>query len=368
MSKSGKETSRKHAIISSDLRTRILSGDLPGGAKIDTERELANRYGVSRPTVTRALKDLADEGLIERRVGAGSFVSIPSSEPVHRTFGLMVPGLGRGEIFEPVCARIAERAATEQFTLSWGGSTGGGTTQEGLLGAVQRYIAQGVDGIFFQPTELNPSRERINNDIIDILKESRIPVVLLDADYLPFPERSKFDIVGIDNIRAAWVATDHFIGQGAKRVDFVTRPYTATTAERRIDGYRLSLLSAGIPPNPAWEHSLDPEDNGAVQRLVDSGARDIICVNDETAALIIPGFERLGFRVPEDIRVIGFDDVKYARLVRVPLTTLRQPCEAIGDAAVDAMLSRIARPTQAPREFLLEAEFMIRRSSIRPAE
>lgn len=366
MSRSKEDAAKKHTVISSDIREQIRSGLLAPGSRIATERELAERYHVSRPTVTRALKDLATEGLIQRRVGAGSFVSVPTSGPTQRTFGLLVPGLGRGEIFEPVCARIAERSASEHFTLSWGGSSSSGSSREDLLRTVETYIGQNVDGVFFQPAELDPSRRRINHEIIERLKEHGIPVVLLDADYLPFPERSEFDIVGIDNIRAAWVATDHFITQGARRVDFVTRPYTATTVERRIDGYRLALLAAGIHPDPSWEHSLDPEDSDAVQRLVASGATDVICVNDETAALIIPGFERLGVHVPDDIRVIGFDDVKYARLVRVPLTTLRQPCEAIGDAAVDAMLSRIARPGQAAREFLLEAEFMVRKSSIRP--
>ncbi len=364
----GDDSKKKYEQISRDIRERIRSGALAPGARLATERELALKHGVSRPTVTRALNDLAAEGLIHRRVGSGSFVSPPHGEARQLTFGLLVPGLGRGEIFEPICARIAERAATGRYTLSWGGSTATGNSQNDLLKTIDGYAAQRVDGIFFQPAELDPARGETNRLVVERLLETQIPVVLLDADYLPFPERSNFDIVGIDNIRAALVATAHFTSQGASRVDFVTRPFTATTVERRIDGYRLGLLEAGITPSADWVHSIDPEDLDEVKETVAGGAEDIVCVNDETAALLMLSLERLGLAVPQDVRVIGFDDVKYARLVRVPLTTLRQPCPAIGDAAVDAMFSRITRPDQAPKEILLEAEFMVRESSHRPAD
>lgn len=365
MAEATDDSKKKYEIISNTIRDRIRSGVLLPGSRIATERELALEHGVSRPTVSRALNELVAEGLIQRRVGSGSFVAVSTHVERQLTFGLLVPGLGRGEIFEPVCARIAERAATDDFSLSWGGSNATGNPKENLLKTIEGYIARGVDGVFFQPVELDPTRGEINGEVVHRLTESGIPVVLLDADYLPFPERSEFDIVGIDNIRAAWVATDHLVSQGARRVDFVTRPFTATTAERRIDGYRLSLLSAGISPNESWIHSIDPEDLEQVKAMLDSGARDLVCINDETAALLMPSLEKSGYSIPGDVRITGFDDVKYARLVRVPLTTLRQPCAAIGDAAVEAMLSRIDRPDQAPREILIEAEFMVRDSSRR---
>jgi len=359
------ETKNKYSTISSELRTKIAGGNFSPGSKIPTERDLAAQYGVSRPTVTRALKDLANEGLIERRVGAGSFVAEKNKVAKSLNLGLLIPGLGRGEIFEPICARIAERSLIDMFTLSWGGFAWGNFGGGEIIKVVEGYIKQRVDGIFLQPVELVPEPEKINHDVINLLKAGKIPVVILDADYRTFPERGEFDIVGIDNVRAAWVATEHLINQGAPRVDFVATPHIATTAVRRLGGYRLALVSNGISLDRLWEHSIDPEDDSQVRQMIELGARDILCANDELAALLIPSLERLGYQVPDDVRVVGFDDVKYARLVRVPLTTMKQPCTAIGDAAVDAMLNRIAKPEQASREYLLEAELMIRQSSIR---
>jgi len=101
------------------------------------------------------------------------------------------------------------------FTLSWGSSARGNSGSGEIMKVVEGYVKQRVDGIFLQPVELAPEFEKINHDVIDLLKASKIPVVLLDADYKTLPERGDFDIVGIDNVSAAWVATEHLIDHGA---------------------------------------------------------------------------------------------------------------------------------------------------------
>ncbi len=70
----------------------------------------------------------------------------------------------------------------------------------------------------------------------------------------------------------------------------------------------------------------------------------------------------LGQRIPEDIRIVGIDDVKYARLLPVPLTTLHQPCRDIGRIALTVMLDRIANPDLPPRDVLLRCELIVRKS------
>ncbi|MCF7944915.1 MAG: GntR family transcriptional regulator [Spirochaetia bacterium] len=368
MSTNNKQTDKKYQTISNEIRNDIRSGKLHPGEKLGTERELSESYNVSRPTVTRALNDLAHEGLIERRAGSGSFVSPPQNDGKKLTFCLFVPGYGHGTIFDSVCSCIADQTDKSGFALIWGGMNVRGKTKENLVRAVRRCVSYGVDGVFLQPAELLHEKDKINRETILMLEENGIPVILLDADYVPFPERSGLDIVGIDNTRAAWIAARHLIRQGSERIDFVGKPYTASTLERRMYGCRLALLEASICPKREWEHFLFPDSKEDVQKLYDSGARDIICVNDETAAELIITLEELGISVPEDVRIIGFDDVKFARLARVPLTTISQPCEEIGVAAVNAMMNRLNEPGQAPCEYLLEAKLMIRKSSIRPTE
>ena len=116
----------KHARIYNDLKRSLREGSLLGGDRIPTEHALANKYGVSRPTVTKALNNLKKEGLIIRKIGSGSYVS-PKNVPVgqHKLVGLIIPSLGKGEIFEPICAQIAALSEENDFSLFWGGSHSG---------------------------------------------------------------------------------------------------------------------------------------------------------------------------------------------------------------------------------------------------
>ncbi len=107
----------------------------------------------------------------------------------------------------------------------------------------------------------------------------------------------------------------------------------------------------------------DPEDLKFSRRLAAGRHWDaLVCANDHTAALVIRGLERAGTQVPRDVRVVGFDDAKFATLISVPLTTIRQPCREIALTAFRAMLERIADPTLPARNILLRPRLVVRES------
>jgi LacI family transcriptional regulator len=130
----------------------------------------------------------------------------------------------------------------------------------------------------------------------------------------------------------------------------------------RIAGYREALLSAGIAPEPQWIHSGEPADKQFVQRIVAGGARAIICANDLTAANLMRTLDLLGYPVPKKIRVVGFDDVRYAELLHPSLTTIHQPCMDIGAIAMQVMLERIENPTFPSRDILAQPTLIVRQS------
>jgi DNA-binding FadR family transcriptional regulator len=105
-----------------ELLQQMSTGAWKPGDKLPTDRELAERYGVSRPTIGRALKRLRVSGKVQRRVGSGTYMPNAgvARTAERRTFGLFVPGLGLREIFEPICARIAELSHEFDFNLIWG--------------------------------------------------------------------------------------------------------------------------------------------------------------------------------------------------------------------------------------------------------
>ncbi len=354
----------KHREVFNYVLSDIESGKYMEGDRLPSEAELVIQFGASRPTVARALHDLQNMGLVERKVGSGTYVHKAQKQVESWRFGLLIPGLGSTEIFEPICGQIARLAQKNNHTLLWGDfGEKHGDPDPGLIEQVcESYIRQRVAGVFFAPLELTEDKDRINRSVIASMKSAGIPIVLLDRDIIPFPQRSGLDLVGIDNRLAGFLITDHLINLGCKRVDFLSRPGSAPTVSLRISGYREALLNNGISPDPGWVHSGDPADKDFIRGVIDHGATAIICANDLTAANLMRTLSAIGYPVPQKIRVAGFDDVRYAELLSPSLTTLHQPCTDIGTIAMQVMLERIENPLLPPRDILVKPALVVRKS------
>jgi GntR family transcriptional regulator, arabinose operon transcriptional repressor len=354
----------KHRQIFEHVLADMESGRLKAGDRLPSEIEFVKEFATSRPTVARALHDLQNLGLVERKIGSGTYVRRTQKSLDSWRFGLLIPGLGSTEIFEPICGQLARLAQKQHHTILWGdfGDKHGGTDPELIEQVCNSYIRQTVAGVFFAPLELTEDKDRINQSVIAVLESAGIPIVLLDRDIVAFPQRSRFDLVGIDNRRAGFLLADHLIRLGCRRIDFLARPDSAPTVMLRIAGYREALLSAGIAPDPQWVHSAEPTDDKLVRQIVDDGATAVICANDLTAANFMRTLDTLGCPVPKKIRVVGFDDVRYAELLRPSLTTIHQPCLEIGTIAMQVMLERIENPAFPPRDILAQPILIVRQS------
>ena len=357
----------KYGHVHRTLLREIQSGRWRTGERLPSEAELVERFGVSRITVSRAVRELQLAGVVERRPGAGTFVRAARTAG-GLSFGLLIPDLGETEIFEPICQGMMASPLAREHALIWGSLNGGGGSKEDRAWQLCRqYIDRRVSGVFFAPLELTGGRDDVNRRIADALEAARIPVVLLDRTVLPYPQRGTHDLVGIDNRRAGYVVTAHLIGLGARRVAFVALPHTAATVGAREAGYREALYASGAvaagTPSHDLAHRLDPSDTAAVRALMESRRPDaIVCANDRTAGRLMHTLLRLDYAIPADVRLVGIDDVEYASLLPVPLTTLRQPTRDIGDAALSTMLERVARPGLSGRDVLLHCELVVRDS------
>lgn len=358
----------KYLKIYREIKEKLLSGGFQEGDKLPTETEYSEQYAVSRPTVTKALNALADEGFITRKTGSGSYVRNQTGETKSRLLGLLIPGLGRGEIFEPISAQIAWEAEKNNYSLLWSGFDKTDKMHPLSSTAIaRRYIDNRAAGIFFQPLELWYEAEEVNRQVVRVFQSSSVPVVLIDSDYTPYPQRSAYDLVGLDNFQAGYTAALHFLKKGLQRLDFLFRPYSAESVGLRIRGYVSALFDGGVHPDPRWIHGGYPEDPRFVKKMIqEEGARDIICANDETASVLLQTLEREGISVPEDVRIMGFDDVKYAQHLKVPLSTIRQPCDVLGHLAMELMLWRIDHPTAPPRTVTVPGTLVVRASSEAP--
>ena len=353
----------KYRRVYEDLFSAIKTGVLKPGDRIPSEAELGKHYHSSRITISKAVNELTLHGMVSRRAGSGTHVLAPAVSSGH-VFGLLIPDLGRTEIFEPICHGMMQSPLSKPHSLLWGHSMGEAAQQEKEAEHLcHQYVAQKVSGVFFAPLEFTPAKDAVNKRIVAALDHAGIQIVLLDRCYAPYAMRSKYDLVGIDNRRAGFLITQHLLRHGVKRIVFVARPLSASTVTSRIAGYREALLAHGIRPHPDLVRRGDPDDISFLQKtLKESKPEAIVCANDFTAARVMAGLASCGIRVPDQIRIVGIDDVKYASLLPVPLTTQHQSCADIGTMAMATMLQRLEKPDLPTRDVLLQTHTVVRKS------
>ena len=363
----------KHRTISRTLATEILAGKYSRTSRLPSEAQLVARFKVSRPTVGRALQSLQEEGLIERRAGSGTYVchggsaaSARRNQNSARQLGMLVPHLRHTEIFETICGELANLARVHDFGFWWSGG-GPPSASEGKMSVqeaedlCERFIESDIAGVFFVPFEHQKNREETNLRILSRLRQAGIPLVLIDRDAIAFPRRSEYDLVGVDNFGGGYWLTQHLLKLGARRLIYVRRPFTASTVDARIAGAQAAMLANGIDVPRDFVREGDPADLKFVRSMVQARRVDaLLCTSDHIAAQLLQSLNRLKIRVPEDIRVVGFDDVRFANLLTIPLTTMQQPCHDIALTAFNCLRERIGNPSLPPRMVMLPPRMVVR--------
>ncbi len=184
-------------------------------------------------------------------------------------------------------------------------------------------------------------------------------MVLIDRDVLPFPQRSDFDFVGIDNVQAGYRQATHLISRGCRRLVYVSHAQQVWTVDARFAGFRNALEEAGLPADAGLLFRGTPTDEAFVRSVMRARPDGIVFVHDDLAIEFMPAWERL-FR--RRVRYIGIDDISYCRSLGI--SSMRQPSRFIGEEAVRLMALRLRHDAIPARQILFSAELVARRSSL----
>ncbi|MGL4944464.1 MAG: GntR family transcriptional regulator [Thermoguttaceae bacterium] len=360
----------KHRLIRKHLQDLIESGSVGVGQRLPTESQLVRQFHVSRPTAAKALNELVAAGVLERRAGAGSFVSTKSPHLRESMIGLLIPGLGETEIFEPICSAIASQCPRHHLHLLWSDAPKREeqSPAKQALALCQKYVADKVSGVFWAPLELDKTMDDTNHQIAEMLLRAKIAIVLLDRDFETFPNRSRFDLVGINNVRAGYMQTEHLLRHGVRKVVYFARKRSADTVRQRIMGFHAAKNDFGLPVNEDDVVFGDPVSAKTIQAILAHETEAVVCANDITAAILMRSLLDAGVAIPQAMRVVGLDDVRYSSLFSIALTTLQQPCRAIGTAAVSAMVRRLENRQAPVLESALDCTLQVRVSCGCPQE
>ena len=356
----------RHQMIFETLRKEILLGKFSMREKFLSEQQICRRFSVARATVRLALAKLKDAGMLETRSGSGTYLSATALNATGQ-LGMIVPGIASGEIFPPICAEITRVAREEGYALIFGDASACEPERRAnqAIALAHHYLEQRVAGVFLEPIELVPDAPRVTSRIIKLLTDNNIPVVLLDRDIGSPPERSPYDLVGLDNVQIGCRLARHLIAKGARRICCYTRPGSAPTVWQRFMGARGTVLDARLPWTAASICVAEPDDFAVVSRLMSARTPPdaFLCGNDMSAVAMLKHLRRLRLNVPRDVMVTGVDDVASAVASRPQLTTIRQPCAELGQIAFQTLVQRLRMPKLPPRQILLDAPLVERTST-----
>ena len=213
-----------------------------------------------------------------------------------------------------------------------------------------------VDGIIFVITG-------DRSDSLKNLVEMKIPTVVMDRD---FPGL-ELDVVLADNLQGGVLATQHLISLGHKRIGCVAGPSSINPSSRRLAGYKQALQAADlvVETELIMNGDFHPETGWKIGRAMlsqQNAPTAIFACNDLMAIGVLRAATELGLRVPDDLALVGYDDIELASYTNPPLTTIKQPKSEMGLAVLNFLLSRIQDKQSAPQSALLPVSLIIRDS------
>lgn len=327
--------------------------------------QVAKEAGVSLGTVSRVINDdvhVADETR-ERVLAVAKELGFVANRQARglkgrktNTVGVLVPNLGTGYIGE-IMQGIDTELELSQLDLML-------FTTHRMADKEANYVANMVQGMVDGLLFIIP---RSPSDYIGTLKQRNFPFVLIDNQVADEPCPS----VSATNWQGAYQATEYLIELGHRGIGLITGSMDLNSATDRLEGYRSALRTNHILENPdliyEGEYTQPSGYAGATALLdLDEIPTAIFASNDAMAMGAMDAVRNRGLRVPEDISILGFDDVPQSAMVRPALTTVRQPLEQMGRVAIQMLQDILKNPEKEVDQMRLPTELIIRDSAQPP--
>ena len=325
--------------------------------------DVAREAGVSYATVSRVINNEAHvksetrEQVLQAMTRLGYTVNRQARSLAggrSQMIGLLVHDLGTSYIGEIIRGIDAE-LSTAQYDLMLYTTHRRKTKESTYVASLTRGLADGL--LIVLPRNLEA--------YLPSLRQRRFPSVLID-----YQGNASVPSVGARNHEGVYEAITYLIGLGHRRIGFITGAQDVDCTHARLEGYRAALAAHGL----ATDEALIREGNfsqsmgyAATQALLDlpDPPTAIFASNDVSAFGVMDAARDRGLRIPDDISVIGFDDIPEAAYVHPPLTTVRQPLEAMGRTAAHMLLTYIEDPERPDEHLDLPTELIVR-ASCRP--
>ncbi len=327
--------------------------------------DIAAQAGVSEATVSRVLngKNGVSAGTREAVLAALDLLGYERPTRLRQRsaglVGLITPEL-ENPIFPAFAQVIAQGLTRQGYTPVLATQTPGGSTEDELT---ELLVDRGVTGIIFV-SGLHA------DSTADMQRYARligrgVPFVLVNG----WTQKVAAPFISADDRAAMRLAVTHLVELGHERIGLALGPHRFVPVLRKIEGFRAivgELLGTEPPEIDRWiAHSLFSVEGGqaAAAQLLERGCTALVCASDTMALGAIRAVRARGLQVPQDVSVVGFDDSPLIAFTDPPLTTIRQPVQAMGQAAVRTLLEAIEGTPAAHSEFVFMTELVVRGST-----
>jgi LacI family transcriptional regulator len=333
-----------------------------------TMKDIAQELGISIGTVSKVLRDHPDispetkERVRKRMEDLNYRPNLAARALVTgrtHSIGLVVPDLVH-PFFGEVASGLSRLLRKKGYSLMIS-SSDEDLDSESM--AIDQLLARRVDALILASSQKNP-------DFFSELEKQKTPLILIDRK----PEGVKVNFVGVDDVEIGRMATEHLIAVGCRRIAHIGGP-RISTAVGRLRGYQQALERHGLTLDPARvmsrEHADEASDVSgyeAMKKLLSAKRPPdgVFCYNDPTAMGAMQAALDQGIHIPQDVAVVGSGNVRYAKFLRVPLSTIDQHSDDIGVRAATLALKLIESKTPPkPKSILLSPHLVERESSRR---
>ncbi|MFY9427411.1 MAG: LacI family DNA-binding transcriptional regulator [Caldicoprobacterales bacterium] len=332
-----------------------------------TIKDIAKAAGVSTTTVSLVLNnkpsrisDKTKEKILKiakEKKYVPNKLAVNLAKQSSSTFGMIIPDISN-VFFAELCKGCEVESRKAGYSITFSSSDEYISTD---LEYVDTMIANRVDGIIYVSSSSTDAST--NQTICQKIHSSQIPFVVVDRP-IDFPYAKS---VLMDNEVGGYIATKHLLELGHQRIGCLTGPMQSDTSIKRLSGYKKALKEFNI----SFDNSLIREGDFQIQSGYDClsymrglGVTAIFCFNDMMALGIYKAARDYGLKIPEDISVVGYDDIFICDLLDVPLTTVHQPAYSIGRYAVQTLLS-LVRKDKNVENIVLSPSLKVRASTRR---
>jgi len=266
------------------------------------------------------------------------------------TVGLFLTGFG-GPFFGSIIQGLEDVVASNNYNLVACSTSGNARNSANRFLLEKQFDA----AVIFGPN--------IPDEVLLQVEDDSFPIVLMDREL----DGKHLHKVLVNNVQGAHTATSHLIRQGRRTVGFLNGGVNSYNGSKRFDGYRKALEEAGLPYQPSYTaqgHFTEQGGYQATKSLIISRKvpEAIFCANDEMAIGCVQALTEAGYRIPDDVALVGFDDIRLAEFLRPSLTTIRHPMYEWGTIVAHVIFQALQDAWEAPQSILLDTELIQRES------